>query len=132
MRNVLISAALLALPLAGCMPTGPSPEAIAGSKTEIEACYKTAKTHVGAAECQNAVVARLGYHGDLADVIATERIAVAEKVDRGKMSPAEGEAEFAKVLAAENSESQRRTAAMWDAMPKAVTCTSAGATTICY
>jgi hypothetical protein len=53
MRNVLIAAAVVALPLAGCMPTGPSPEVIASAKQEILACYRDAKTRVAAAKCHS-------------------------------------------------------------------------------
>jgi hypothetical protein len=88
MRNVLIAAALLAVPLAGCMPAGPSSEAIASAKADILACYKVSKTHVAAARCQNDVLARVAPGGDLANVIATERVAIAEKIDRGVLTQA--------------------------------------------
>jgi hypothetical protein len=132
MRNVFLiaAAALLALPLAGCMPTGPSPEAIASAKAEILECYRTSKNNVAAAECQNAVLARVAPGGDLANVIATERVAIAEKVDAGKMTRAEGAAEFAKVFAAANTEATQRSAAIAASMP--VSCTSVGTTTTCY
>ena len=104
MRNVLIAAALLALPLAGCMPTGPSPEAIASARQEILACYRASKTHVAAARCQNSVLARVAPGGDLANVVATERVAIAEKQDAGTMTQAEAEAELARVIASTNSE----------------------------
>jgi hypothetical protein len=129
MRNVLITAAILAVPLAGCMPTGPSPEAIASAKQEILACYRDAKTRVAAAKCQNAVLARFG-NGDLANVLATERVALAEKIDAGAMTPAEAAAEMARVTASVNTESQQRSAAVAASMP--VSCTSVGAMTTCY
>jgi hypothetical protein len=129
MLKTAILAALLAAPLAGCMPTGPSPEAIASAKAEILACYKAAKTYVGAARCQNAVLSRFS-QGDLANVIATERVAIAEKRDAGTMTQAEAEAALAKVIASTNSEAQQRSAAIAASMP--VSCTSVGATTTCY
>jgi hypothetical protein len=126
---IAIAAALLALPLGGCMSTGPSPEAIARAKQEILACYKAAKTYVGAARCQNAVLSRFS-QGDLANVVATERVAIAEKRDAGTMTQAEAEAALAKVIASTNSEAQQRSAAVAASMP--VSCTSIGATTTCY
>ena len=131
MRNVLIAAALLALPLAGCMPTGPSPEAIASAKQEILDCSKASKTHVAAAKCQNAVLARFS-SGDLANVVATERVALAERIDNGTLTPAGADAEMARTVASTNSEQRQRNDAAWAAVPRAVTCTSAGATTTCY
>jgi hypothetical protein len=129
MRKVLVAAALLALPLGGCMSTGPSPEAIDSAKQEILACYKAAKTYVGAARCQNAVLSRFS-QGDLANVVATERVAIAEKRDAGTMTQVEAEAALAKVIASTNSEAQQRSAAVAASMP--VSCTSIGATTTCY
>jgi hypothetical protein len=123
-----IATALLALPLAGCAPTM-SPEAVASVKTEIETCYKQAKTYVGAARCQNAVLAPF-YQGDLANVVATERVAIAEKRDKGTLTQAGAEAELARVIASTNSERQQRSAAIAASMP--VSCTSVGATTTCY
>jgi hypothetical protein len=130
MRNVLIAAALFALPLAGCMPTGPSPEAIASARQEILACYRASKTHVAAARCQNSVLARVAPGGDLANVVATERVAIAEKQDAGTITQAEAEAELARVIASTNSEAQQRSAAVAASMP--VSCTSVGAATTCY
>jgi hypothetical protein len=108
---------------------GPSPEAIASAKQEILACYRVSKTHVAAARCQNAVLARFS-QGDLANVVATERVAIAEKQDAGTLTQAEAEAELAKVIASTNSEAQQRSAAMAASMP--ISCTSVGATTTCY
>lgn len=130
MRNVLITAAILALPLAGCAPS-PSPELIATAQAEEKACDPL-PTHVERARCRNAVYAKYGAHGDLANVIATERVALAERQDAGTLTQAGAEAEFAKVVAAENSEQRRRTDAAWAAMPRAVTCTPNGVSTICY
>lgn len=128
MQNVMIAAAILALLLAGCAPTM-SPEAVASVKTEIETCYKEAKTYVGAARCQNAVLAPF-YQGDLANVVATERVAVAEKRDNGTLTQAGAEAELARVIASTNSERQQRNAAIAASMP--ASCTTVGATTTCY
>jgi hypothetical protein len=130
MRNVLIAAAILALPLAACAPTL-SPEQIATAQSDMKACDPL-PTRVERARCRNAVYAKYGAHGDLADVIATSRVAIAEKQDAGKMTQAEAEAEFAKVVAAENSEQRQRNDAAWAAIPRAVTCTSTSYTTICY
>jgi hypothetical protein len=130
MRRLILSTTLVsAAALAGCMPTGPSPEAIASAKQEILACYRVSKTHVAAARCQNAVLARFS-QGDLANVVATERVAIAEKQDAGTLTQAEAEAELAKVIASTNSEAQQRSAAMAASMP--ISCTSVGATTTCY
>jgi hypothetical protein len=124
-----LAAAAVAAALAGCMPTGLSPEAIASAKQEVAGCYRTAKTMVAAAECQNAVVARLA-DGDLADVMATSRIVIAEKFDRGLITRAEASPEMAKVVADVNTEGQQRSAAIAASMP--LSCTTAGATTTCY
>jgi hypothetical protein len=124
-----IAAALLAVGLAGCMPTGPSPEALASAKQEIAGCYLTSKTHVAAAKCHNAIMARFA-QGDLANVLATSRIALPEKVDNGTMSGADADAELAKVIVSVNTEDQRRIAAAAAAMP--VTCAASGNIINCY
>jgi membrane-bound lytic murein transglycosylase B len=122
---------LAALALAGCAPTM-SPEAVATAQSEEKAC-DAGHTHVERARCRNAVYAKYGETGDLANVRQTERVALAEKVDAGTMTQAEAEAEFAKTVADTNSESRRRTAAAWDAMPKATTCNPNGVGgIICY
>jgi hypothetical protein len=130
MLKTAILAALLALSLGGCMPTGPPPEAIASAKQEILACYREAKNHVAAARCQNAVLARVAPQSDLANVVATERVAIAEKQDAGALTQAQAEAALARVIADTNTAAQQRSAAVAASMP--VSCTSVGATTTCY
>jgi hypothetical protein len=87
-------------------------------------------TRVERARCRNGVFAKYGNHGDLANVIATERVALAEKQDAGTMTQAEADAEFARVFASVNTEDQQRRAAILASVP--VSCTSVGATTTCY
>jgi hypothetical protein len=87
MLKIAITAALLAAGLAGCTPTGPSPEQIAAAQSDLKACDPL-PTHVERARCRNGVFAKYGNHGDLANVIATERVALTEKQDAGANSGA--------------------------------------------
>jgi hypothetical protein len=127
--KIVATAALLAVALGGCAPAGPSPEQIAAAQSDLKACDPL-PTHVERARCRNGVFAKYGNHGDLANVIATERVALAEKQDAGTMTQAEADAEFARVFASVNTEDQQRRAAILASMP--VSCTSVGATTTCY
>jgi hypothetical protein len=115
------------------MPTGLSPEAM----QEVKDCGRS-KTHVGWANCVNAVVAKNGQTGDLQNVAAAARVAYAEKVDKGQMSVADANLELAKIGAGLQSEQNRRTDAAWAAVQSSLptTCNSSGSygyvTTTCY
>jgi hypothetical protein len=126
-------AALLALGLAGCAPRGPSPEVVAAEHHDYDACAPL-KTHVERAKCRNAVAAKYIGTSDLLSVLATERVALAEQQDAGKMTQAEADAEFAKVFASVNTQDEQRRAAIAASMP--VSCTSTGGggvvSTMCY
>jgi hypothetical protein len=130
MKRIVATAAVLAAALAGCAPNGPSPEALAAYHQELKACKDASKTHVAFARCQNVVVAKYDGTSDLLNVIATQRVALAEKIDAGTMTSAEADAVLAKTIADANTEDQQRRAALLASMP--VSCTSVGATTTCY
>ena len=113
MKRVLLAAAA-ALAMAGCMPSGPSPEALASQNKAYAECQARSKTAVELVRCQNVAYDRYSRpyvrDPDIMTLIQARRLAIAEKVDRGQITPAESEAEAAAVAAEGNTEIQRRTA----------------------
>ncbi len=142
----IVSCLLAALALAGCSEQGLSPEAVANFEKERAGCAALG-TAVARARCYNGVLER--YYRptvrdqDLFALERAERVAVAEKVDAGKMTPAEADLQMAQVRSEVSSEAQRRSnnadiaaAATMAAMPLPTTCQTynngAGLTTSCY
>jgi hypothetical protein len=113
MKCVLLAAAA-ALAMAGCMPSGPSPEAVASQNKAYAECQARSKTTVELFSCQNVVYDRYSRpydrDQDIVTLVQARKLAIAEKVDRGQTTRAEAAAEVAAVVAEGHSESQRRTA----------------------
>jgi hypothetical protein len=109
---------LFCLPIAGCA-TGPS---IAEQRAAIQAqlereiadcrlAYPVAprKNNVALARCINEANSRhMKAHPDIGAALAATRIAIATKMDAGKISHEEGEAQIAQARAQANSELLRR------------------------
>jgi hypothetical protein len=132
----------LALALSGCVNNQLSAEARANMAQARAACALE-KPAVAAAKCQNAVddeyVRPRLQTTDLLELYHAERVALAEKVDAGAMTPAEGDLKLAQTKTAIISEDQQRannaamaTAATMAAAPGPTTCNTYGATTTCY
>jgi hypothetical protein len=94
---IRIATFVAACALAGCAETGPTPQT-AAAQSDLKACDGLS-THVRRARCRNAVYIKHGNHGAVWNIIAAERVALAEKVDAGTLTQAEAEAEFARVQA---------------------------------
>ena len=113
MKRVLLATAA-ALAMAGCMPSGMSPEAVASQNKAYAECQARSKTAVELVRCQNVAYDRYSRpyfrDPDIATLIQARRLAIAEKADRGQITSAEAEAEAAAVAAEGNTEIQRRTA----------------------
>ena len=144
MRTICVLAVGLAL--AGCINNELSPEAMANMAQAREAC-KLEKPAVAKANCLNAVddeyIRPRLRTTDLLDLYRAERVALAEKVDAGAMTPAEADLKLAQMKTEIVSEDQRRSnnaamaaAATMATMPSSTTCSSygngAGLTTTCY
>ncbi len=125
--------------LAGCMPlAGPSPEALANLKQERAACHDKFARQVPRAQCVNQAIDKAYgpdfHYRDLVELNEAQRLALAEQIDAGKITPAEGEAAMAKMTVEINSEAQRRAtnAAMAIEASRPVSCYSYGSVTNCY
>jgi hypothetical protein len=136
----------VALALAACADEGPSPEAVANFEKDKAACGAL-HTAVARARCFDGVVDRYVRptvrDQDLLTLEEAERVALAEKVDAGKMTQAEADLQLAQARTGIFSEVQRRSnnaniaaAATMATMPLPTTCHSydngAGLTTSCY
>jgi hypothetical protein len=136
--------ALIALALADCRSTGPSPEAVANMNAQREKCQADFVKAVPRANCQNGVSERFlrGHvEGDLLDVLEATRLSLAEKQEAGLMTEADANLAFAKAKSEAESEQQRRraNASIADAQDRAalaasmpVTCNTFGSITNCY
>lgn len=134
----------LAATLAGCAQVriNAATEEMEKEKAVCRSAPKT--THMNLARCINAAEER-GYRasgisgGDLMAVRLATRIAIAEKQDKGLMTDAEAELEFAQVNSGLTSTDQQRrnsaaTASAISSMatPQPTTCTRYGNTVTCF
>lgn len=113
-----------------------------------DACWqrfqaKKIKTAIGLAQCTNkaqyAELRAATHHHDLVRYLEAQRLAIAEKVDRGEISFAAFVAEFQAVSAGVNSEIQKRNAmsappaaAQQPAARGMVICNTFGSSTMCF
>lgn len=142
---VVVAVGLVALFLSGCVSTR-----MAAAKEEMErekaACQSAPRTtNMNLARCINAAEEK-AYRasgstgeGDLVAVRLAARMAIAEKIDKGQMTQAEGELEFARVYSGlVGTSEQRQNSAMTAnaissmATPRSTTCTRIGNSVTCF
>ena len=120
----------------------------ASSPSASDACWqrfqaKKIRTVVGLVQCtnkaQHAELRSATAHHDLVRYLETQRLAIAEKVDRGTVSFNAGMAEIQGMIAAVNTEIQKRNAlsappaAAQQAVPnRMVFCNTLGFSTVCF
>ena len=130
MRVALCLSAAIAL--SGCLPVPPpkAPNRLVGPSNAIRAECASQPTRLAQERCANPRILAL-YRADgsmpmdIGEAYMARREAIAEKMDRGEISEAEGDAEMAEARVRANAEGQRRQPA------PAVICTTAGGVTVC-
>ena len=119
----------LALLLTGCLAAPKDPNRLLGPTAMIGAQCASEPTHLARERCANPRIAALyaADGNDPADVAAAyfaRREAIAERMDRGEISEAEGNAELAEARVAANAEAQRR-------RPRTTVCTTSAGLVVC-
>jgi len=134
----------LGLLLAGCV-SGRDAEVDAAVQQSRDACVTTyrskqLKTYSGYMQCLNTAEAPLqeraqrGGVGDLLNVKFAGRVAIAERVDRGEITPAQADFEVARMNSGLMSQGQNRLNAnrLVDAATSPVTCNRYGNSVTCF
>lgn len=141
MRPLVILA--VAASLSGCIAAARNREARAEVEAAKAACRtQTFTSRVESAKCFNAAEMKFASvypNPDLLQLRLATRLAISEKIDKGQMTEAEGELEFARVGAQIGSQEQQRStsaqmadAASQMASPRRTTCTRYGNTVSCF
>lgn len=134
----------LALGLAGCVSARDTQidTAVQQGRDACVAAYrsKQVKTYSGYMQCLNTAEAPLqeraqrGGVGDLLNVKFAGRVAIAERVDRGEITPAQGDLEIAQLNSGLMSQGQSRlnNNRLVDAATSPVTCNRFGNSVTCF
>ena len=112
--------------------------AVNAAKAQCLADYRAGKTKTlaGRARCENAAEEpfKHAFDDDLFRVRQLARVAIAERMDRGEITQAEAELEFARVVADFNTQQRARILALRSvkAQERSTTCNRVGNNVICY
>ena len=133
-------AVVVGLALAGCVSTRQVKQDVDAAKDACRA--QTFATKVALARCINSAEMKLSAVYDKTDLLQlrlASRLAIAEKQDRGEISDAQAELEFAQVNAqigtqeaSRNSNARIAAAASEMATPRVQSCTRNGNTVTCF